>query len=613
MDLNDLLKKLQAVKLSCSTPVSAFLTCLDSLAIPSSHPLIEDLLNLSSSYQSKAQSLQVFPSLFTEALYQRISPTRNPALEADFWEIVLPGMRRVDKANFEVEFLCYFKDIYSESEVRRILRLFEGMDVVPFEYFSLFTRTTQGSCVGKRVVNEVKRQYSKLLFGTVERGIKCAIGREVLKTLRKRSGKGPGPKPFFVRKSSKQGNFQAFSSITALEETAKLHFSSPDSMRTEKVRDSSEFILRQVTGKRLLRDIIRIYCEKGTDLSKFALERMKKWSGSAIAGRQMRAKRLRSIYSHYCKAALLRALYSWKARTGQALESMRVNEEIESPSLCFSGEISWDRQRDEGNCLKTAVLQMNGVLKQHVALLLYHSFHLLSTHSHPRSLLLKRLFTRNSLQSQSFSLWKSLTLAHQLLTSYQHSSQLHISRLTAQLSSLTEQRLLAILGRLYERNRERRMGRAWRLWQQLAAVEKVRRRVREGWKMREELTKVSTKGKGGSGRREKSPIASEIGRVGKKREGKKGKQYKIDNLQDSIKRVRISHGFHKLLNLSRNSHAPLCLLQSFQHWTSLCCQTITILSPPRVVISGFKPMTPTKAAKRPSEAELRRAILALRR
>ena len=602
MDLKELMEKLQTVQLGSSLPVSAFFTALHSLQIPSTLPLIEDLLNLSSSYQAKAQSLQVFPALFQEALSQRLFPTRNSSSEADFWEVVLPGMRRVDKANFEVEFSQHFKGIYSEREIRRILGLFEGMDVVTFEYFSLFVRTTQGGCVGKRV-NEVKIQYSKLLFGTVERGVQGAIGREVLKALRKR-GKGPGPKPIFVRKSSKQWNLAAFPSFSAMEETSKLHISSSDSIRTEKLRNSSESALRQVTGKRLLRDIIRLFVQKRTDLSGFALERIKKWSGSAAAGRQMRAKRLRSLYCRYTKATLLRTLYNWKVKAGHIWTSMRINEEVDSPSLCFSGEISWERQREDGSGPKTAVLQLNGVLKPHITLRLYYSFRLLAAQSQPRFLLLKRLFTRNSLQSQSFSLWKSLTLAHQLLSS----TQLRISTLTAQLSCLTEQRLGALLSRLYERNRDRRLGRAWRLWQQLAAVEKVRRRVREGWKMREELAKVSTRGKGVG--RKRDPTGS----AGQRKEGKKkGKRFEIDDLQDSIKRVRISHGFHKLKALCQRFHRPLSLQQSFHHWNSLSpVLPVTVLSPPRVVVSGFKAPAAGCAGKRLTQTELRKAILALR-
>lgn len=606
MDLKELLQKLQTVELGNNLPVSVFFSSLQSLSLPSSHPLIEDLLNLSSAYQAKSQSLQVFPALFQEALSQRLFPTRNSCSEADFWEIVLPGMRRVDKANFEVEFSQYFKGIYSEREIRRILGLFEGTDVVTFEYFALFVRTAQGGFAGK-MGNEVKIQYSKLLFRTVEKGVKGAIGREVLQALRKR-GKGPGPKPTFVRKSSKQGQFAAFPSFSAMEETSKLHISCPDSMRTEKIRNSSESALRQVTCKRLLKDLIRLYCQKSTELSGFALERIKKWGRSAVAGRQMRAKRLRNLYGRYTKAALLRAVYGWKAKAGQGWASMRVHEEMDSPSLCFSGEISWERQREDGSGQKTALLQLNGVLKPHITLRLYHSFRLLATNSQPRFLLLKRLLTRNSLQSQSFSLWKSLTLAHQLLTS----SQLRIAHLTTQLSCLTEQRLVALLSRLYERNEDKRLGRAWRLWQQLAAVEKVRRRVREGWRMREELTRVSTRGKGTGGRKEKLSLSSERVKIGKRKEAKKGKRFEIDDLQDSIKRVRISHGFHKLLNLCRQSHFPLCLQQSFQHWNGLSPSLpITVLSPPRVVVSGFKHPA-ASVGKRLTQTELRNAILALR-
>ena len=577
MELKDLLEKVSKVKRTGSVPVSQFLDSLTDLGVCTSSPVVEDLLNLSTVYQSKTLSLHVFPSLFLEALSQLLSPNRLSSQESDFWEAMFPSMKRVDFANFSLQFHVYFHSIYSPVQIKRILSLFAGMDTVTFEYFSLFVRTTQG-VEAKNTVNEVKKGYSKLLFGVVERAVKAAVGRTVLQAVSK--GKKLGPKPLFVRKYQKQ----AFPAISPLDETTKLHPGSVDSNRTEKLRNSAEIALRKVTCKRLIRNIFHIFTTKTLDLSEFAVEKLKKWRESEVGRRQFRAKRVKMLYLRRIRADLMRVVYIWKGKAGTGWGSVKVNEEVDSPSLCFSGDISWERPRTEREGERTAVMLLTGVLKHHITLSLYHSFRHLSPPSPPPSHLLTRLFTRNSLSSQAFSQWKSLTLAHNFL----HNSLSHLQ------SQLQEQRLLSLISHLYTRNRDKRLGSAWRHWAESTLLTKLTMRAKEGKILKEQLPNLSIPHK----KRSKSiqkPAKSQ---------GKSGVKFTKDALQTSIKRIRVSHGLQKLHFLSKVMRRKLTVVEAFRQWSEDSGEVV-VISPPRVVVTG-------KQRRKWGKEELKQAILAVR-
>ena len=180
LSLKEDLNPLQAL------PHEAFLSRLSQHAIDLHVPMLEALINVSSHYEAKTQTLWIHPFLFFEGVIQALSGKRSYKAEAGFWSTHFPGEDSIPWQQFAHSFLKVFREIYDPEEVKRVLLLLRTQAqtskplAVHCKDFLLFTKTCSLAPVRPalppktRQLSVTKLQYAKLLFFTLETSIKRA-------------------------------------------------------------------------------------------------------------------------------------------------------------------------------------------------------------------------------------------------------------------------------------------------------------------------------------------------------------------------------------------------------------------------------------------------------
>ena len=196
MEERTLLFKLLSLKdgLASVQPLShqVFTTHLSQHGIELEAPLLEALINVSSRYEAKRQTLWIYPLFFFESVIQTLSGKRSYKAEAGFWQQQFPGEESIPWQRFASAFLHIFSEKYDPEEVKRVLLLLRTQAerskplVVCFTDFLLFTKTCSLAPVRPslppktRQMSTTKLQYAKLLFFTLESSLKHAYFRVLL-------------------------------------------------------------------------------------------------------------------------------------------------------------------------------------------------------------------------------------------------------------------------------------------------------------------------------------------------------------------------------------------------------------------------------------------------
>ena len=332
MEERTLLFKLLSLKdgLSFAQPLSheVFTGHLEQHGISLELPLLEALVNVSSRYEAKRQTLWIYPLFFFEGVIQALSGKRSYKAEAGFWPQQFPGEDSIPWQRFAQCFVQRFGEMYDPEEVKRVLLLLRTQAqhtkplLVCFADFLLFTKTCSLAPVRPslppktRQMSTTKLQYAKLLFFTLESSLKHAYFRVLLtKPASKVSVSAADYRKYQAAKTLQNP-------IHIVELSEKL-----ESLRvlTERrsAKPSLSSKLEGVRTKVLVRTLDLVWKRTASWRAEQAWERLKsEWEVVKERSRKA-AKQLRGVLRAGVKSALQRRFHTWHVLTVSGVAQSR--------------------------------------------------------------------------------------------------------------------------------------------------------------------------------------------------------------------------------------------------------------------------------------------------